>query len=34
MATIPTLPGITSHMVQTGRLNMHVLTSGPADGVP
>ena len=34
MTTIPTLPGITSQMVQTGRLNMHVLTSGPADGVP
>lgn len=26
--------GITSQMVQTGRLNVHVLTSGPADGIP
>ena len=32
MSSIPTLPGITSQMVPTGRINTHVLTSGPADG--
>ncbi|MCB0037540.1 MAG: alpha/beta hydrolase [Anaerolineales bacterium] len=32
MSSIPTLDGITSEMVQTGRLNMHVLSCGPADG--
>ncbi|HEX6386538.1 MAG TPA: alpha/beta hydrolase [Anaerolineae bacterium] len=31
---IPTLPGVGSEMVQTDRLNVHVLHSGPADGVP
>lgn len=34
MGSIPTLLGITSQMVETPRLRMHVLTSGPADGVP
>ncbi len=34
MSTIPTLPGITSQIIRTSRLNMHVLTSGPATGVP
>ena len=34
MSTIPTLPGITSRMVETSRIKMHVLTSGPATGVP
>ncbi len=34
MTTIPTLPGITSKMVQTKRINTHVLFSGPDDGVP
>lgn len=34
MATVPTLPGITSRMVQTDRLNQHVLLSGPEDGQP
>ncbi|HPH97862.1 MAG TPA: alpha/beta hydrolase [Anaerolineaceae bacterium] len=28
------LPGITSQMIKTPRLEMHVLTSGPADGAP
>lgn len=30
----PTLPGITSKMVPTARLNTHVLLRGAADGVP
>jgi len=34
MPTVPTLPGITSKMVDTPRLQMHVLFSGAADGVP
>lgn len=34
MTTITPLDGITSQMVQTDRLNIHVLTSGPDDGVP
>lgn len=34
MSSIPTLPGITSEMVQTDRLNVHVLLSGPEDGRP
>ena len=32
--TVPTLPGITSQMVKTDRLHVHVLFSGPEDGVP
>jgi len=34
MSTIPILPGITSKMVDTPRLRMHVLTSGPENGMP
>ncbi len=34
MPTVPTLPGITSKMIATPRLNTHVLFSGPDDGVP
>lgn len=34
MSTVPTLPGITSKMVPTSRLNTHVLFSGPDDGIP
>jgi pimeloyl-ACP methyl ester carboxylesterase len=34
MASIPSLPGISSQMVETPRLRTHVLSSGPADGVP
>ena len=34
MSSIPTLPGITSKMIETPRLHMHVLFSGSADGVP
>ena len=31
---IPTLPNITSEMVQTERINVHALLSGSTDGVP
>jgi pimeloyl-ACP methyl ester carboxylesterase len=34
MSSVPTLPGITSKMVSTPRLNMHVLMSGAADAIP
>ncbi len=34
MASVPTLPGITSRMIPTKRLNTHVLFSGPEDGIP
>lgn len=34
MSTVPTLPGITSKMIDTLRLRMHVLFSGPDDGTP
>lgn len=34
MATVRTLPGITSQMIQTDRINTHVLFRGPDDGVP
>ncbi len=34
MSTVPTLPGITSQMVQTNRLNVHVLSCGPKEGTP
>lgn len=34
MSSIPTLPGITSQMIQTSRLNTHVLTNGNADATP
>jgi pimeloyl-ACP methyl ester carboxylesterase len=33
MSSIPTLPGVTSQMVETPRLRTHALFSGPADGV-
>ncbi|WP_420631174.1 alpha/beta fold hydrolase [Candidatus Leptofilum sp.] len=32
MSTVPTLLGIRSQMVQTNRLNVHVLSCGPEDG--
>ena len=34
MSTVPTLPGITSQIIQTDRLKMHVLSCGPEDGTP
>ena len=34
MSTVPTLPGITSKLVDTPRIQMHVLFSGPDDGTP
>ena len=34
MSTVPTLPGITSKMIDTPRLKMHVLFSGPEEGTP
>lgn len=34
MSKIPTLPGITSRIIETPRLKMHVLSSGPVEGVP
>ncbi|RPI82514.1 MAG: alpha/beta hydrolase, partial [Chloroflexi bacterium] len=34
MATVRTLPGITSKMIPTERIQMHVLFSGPDDGIP
>ena len=34
MPTVPTLPGITSKMIDTARLKTHVLFSGPEDGTP
>ncbi|MFT3894469.1 MAG: alpha/beta hydrolase [Anaerolineales bacterium] len=34
MSTVPTLPGITSKMIDTPRIKMHVLFSGPEDGKP
>jgi pimeloyl-ACP methyl ester carboxylesterase len=34
MPTVPTLPGITSKMIDTPRLRMHVLLSGPERGEP
>jgi pimeloyl-ACP methyl ester carboxylesterase len=34
MSSIPTLEGISSRMVETERLEMHVLTAGPEDGTP
>lgn len=32
--TIPTLPGVDSRIVDTGRIKIHVLETGPADGTP
>ena len=34
MSTVPTLKGITSKMVQSSRINTHVLLSGPESGTP
>lgn len=34
MSSIPTLPGISSRMIETPRLKMHALFSGPEDGTP
>ena len=34
MSTVPTLNGITSKMIQTGRIETHVLFSGADDGIP
>lgn len=34
MTTVPTLPGITSKMIETSRIRTHVLFSGPEGGVP
>ncbi len=34
MPTVPTLPGITSRMIATPRLNQHVLFAGPEEGTP
>ena len=34
MSSIPTLPGIQSSMVQTPRINLHVLSSGDSSGIP
>jgi len=34
MASVPTLPGVTSELVDTPRLQMHVLFSGPETGEP
>lgn len=34
MPTVPTLPGITSRMIDTHRIQMHVLFSGPEEGTP
>jgi pimeloyl-ACP methyl ester carboxylesterase len=34
MATVPTLPGITSNLIQSKRILTHVLSSGPEDGIP
>ncbi len=34
MSSIPTLPGITSRMIDTSRLKIHALFSGPEGGTP
>ncbi len=34
MSSIPTLPGVSSQLVDTPRITIHVLSSGPADGAP
>ncbi len=34
MSSIPTLPGITSKMIDTPRLEMHALFNGPENGTP
>lgn len=33
MGSIPTLPGLESRMIQTPRIQMHVLMGGPKDGI-
>lgn len=32
--SVPTLAGVDSQMIDTGRINIHVLQTGPADGMP
>jgi len=34
MGSIPTLEGITSQIIQTPRLKVHILTAGPEEGIP
>ena len=34
MSSIPTLPGITSRIIDTPRLAIHALFSGAADAIP
>ena len=34
MSSVPTLPGVTSKMVETSRIKTHVLFSGPENGIP
>ncbi|MGH8576387.1 MAG: alpha/beta fold hydrolase [Gammaproteobacteria bacterium] len=34
MSTVPALPGITSTMTKTKRINTHVLLRGPDGGIP
>lgn len=34
MSTVPTLPGVTSKMIDTARIKTYVLFSGPEDGTP
>jgi pimeloyl-ACP methyl ester carboxylesterase len=34
MSTVPTLPGIKSEMIQTARINTHILLKGDQDGTP
>jgi pimeloyl-ACP methyl ester carboxylesterase len=34
VTSIPTLPGITSQIIDTPRLRIHILSSGPDDGIP
>jgi pimeloyl-ACP methyl ester carboxylesterase len=34
MTSVKTLPGISSEMIQTKRINTHILTCGPENGVP
>lgn len=34
MSTVPTLPGVTSRVLETARIKTHVLFSGPDDGTP
>lgn len=34
MASVPTLPGVSSSMVDTDRIRIHILSTGPDDGIP